>query len=222
MLRAGLDSDAPPASVEAGIAATRALFDDSVARSEVASVALYSLGSDELLAVASEEVVQMLAAWQVLATDRDALELGCGIGRLLAPLSPRLRSIVGIDISAGMLAAAQRRSAGCANVRVEASSGRDLAGFDDRAVDLVLAIDSFPYIVRSGLELCRAMFAEVHRVLRCGGDFVICNYSYGHARDASAAEVASLAAEVGLTVVRADETPFRLWDAIAYQLRKSA
>jgi hypothetical protein len=49
---------------------------------------------------------------------------------------------------------------------------------------------------------------------------VICNYSYSHARQACADEVAQLAGETGLTVVRNDAAPFRLWDALAYQLRR--
>jgi SAM-dependent methyltransferase len=219
MLRAGLDSHEPAATVEAGIAATRALFDDSVARCETASVALYSLGSEPLLAAATAEVIRVLDSWGVLGSEREALEVGCGIGRLLRPLALRLRNVVGIDISDGMVAAARRRNAEVANVQVRSTHGRDLGDFSDSSFDLVLVVDAFPYIVRSGRQLARAMFAEVRRVLRPRGDLVICNYSYGQDRAADAREVTSSSDEVGLTVVRSDEAPFRLWDAIAYQLR---
>ncbi len=221
MLRTGLDTDAAAASAEASIAATRALFDHSVGCSEAASVALYSLGDEDLLAQGTREIVGVLAAWGVLDPRRDALEIGCGIGRLLLPLSPLLRSIVGIDISAGMVAAAQRRTAGLANVRVWQSNGHDLALAADRTLDLVLAVDSFPYIVRSGRASCLRMFAEAARVLRPGGDFVVLDYSYSHPREQAAAEVAELAARVGLAPVRLDEKPFRLWNATAYHLRSA-
>jgi len=222
MLRSGLDSDRAAADVEAGIAATRALFDHSVGCSEAASVALYSLGDEALLAEGTQEIVGVLERWGVLGAQRDALELGCGIGRLLPPLSSLLRSIVGIDISGGMVAAAQRRTAGLRAVTVRVTTGHDLAFADDRSLDLVLAVDSFPYIVRSGRALCRRMFAEVARVLRPGGDLVIFDYSYSHHRDEAAHEVTELSAAVGLTPIRLDEKPFRLWNATAYQLRGPA
>lgn len=220
MLRSGLDSDRPAVDADASIAATRALFDHSVACSEAASVALYSLGDEALLGEATQEIVRVLQGWGVLAQQRDALEIGCGIGRLLIPLSRLLGSIVGIDVSAGMVAAAQRRTAGVPTIDVISTSGRDLAFAADRSFDLVLAVDSFPYIVRSGRAFCRKMFAEVERVLRRHGDFVIFDYSYSHPREQAAAEVAVLAQDVGLSAVRLDEKPFCLWNATAYHLRR--
>ncbi|MEJ7734024.1 MAG: class I SAM-dependent methyltransferase [Polyangiaceae bacterium] len=192
-----------------------------MARSEAASVALYSLGSAEVLAAATAEVVQVLVDWGVLGTERDALEVGCGIGRLLGPLSLRLRSIVGIDLSPGMIDAARRRTRDDANVTVLTTDGRDLSAIADGAMDLVLGIDSLPYIVRAGAELVRSTFAEIHRVLRPHGDLVLCNYSYGHSRPDAAMEVARLAEEHALVVVRSDVAPFRLWNAIAYHLRRA-
>lgn len=220
MLGAGLDAWGPADDVDAGIAATRALFDDSVRRSEAASVALYSLGSEDILGRATAEVVEVLEAWGVLGPTRDALEIGCGIGRLLGPLASRLHTILGIDLSEGMVAAARRRTAGHDNVVVRTSDGRDLAELHDGAFELVLAVDSFPYIVRSGRALALTMFEEVRRVLRPGGDLVIFNFAYGDDRATCAAEVASLADAAGLRVGRSDEAPFRLWDGIGYLLRR--
>jgi predicted TPR repeat methyltransferase len=220
MLQAGLDSWAPAESAEAGIASTRALFDNSVARSEAASVALYSLGSEELLGRATAEVMEVLAAWGVLRTTRTGLEIGCGIGRLLGPLSERLASVVGVDISEGMVAAAVRRNAAHDNVFVRVTKGTDLADFPDASFDVVLAVDSFPYVVRSGRALASRLFGETRRVLRRGGDFVIFNYAYGRERFDMAAEVAGLAADAGFLVSSTDEAPFLLWNAIGYHLRR--
>lgn len=165
MLRSGVDSWAAAPTVESGIEATRALFDASVATSEESSVALYSLGSPALLAEATAEAVDVLDRWAVFDAGREALEIGCGIGRLLPPLSARLRAVVGTDISKGMIEAARRRTEALPNVRVLVSSGRDLSPATDASFDLVLAVDVFPYVARSGPDLVRRMFRETSRVL---------------------------------------------------------
>ena len=91
-----------------------------------------------------------LDAWGLLGPDRDVLDLGCGIGRVAAALSPRVRSVAGLDIAPAMIAAARARCAGIGNLRFLLGSGLDLAPFADRSLDLVLAVDSFPYLVQSG------------------------------------------------------------------------
>ena len=124
MIRQRLDSPEFAADAEEGIERCRKLFDASVAESEESSVALYSLGSPELLAAATEEVIGLMENWGVLGQHRDALEVGCGIGRLMVPLSSRVRSLVGTDVSAGMISAATRRLAGISNASVQKTTGR--------------------------------------------------------------------------------------------------
>lgn len=220
MLRRGLDESEPAHTVEHGIERTRALFDDSVAQSEEASVALYSLGSAELLAECTAEAIDVMDRWGVLDASRDALDLGCGIGRFLVPLAPRLRSLVGIDVSAGMVASAESRVRERANVCVRRTSGYDLEGLTSSSFDLVYSVDAFPYIVLAGGQLARRHFEEVARVLRPGGDFLLFSYAYNRPRAVDADEVAAHARAAGLTVIRSDETPFRLWGAVAYHLLK--
>jgi len=220
LLASGLDSAQPADSIEEGIARARRLFDYSVTRSEEASVALYSLGSPELLARATDEVVAVLADWKVVGGERDALEIGCGIGRFLCALSPRLRSLVGVDISSHMLAAARRRSEHCDNVTLALTSGRDLATFASASFDLVYAVDVFPYLVRAGRPLVEAHFHEVYRVLRPRGDFVIFNYAYGRSRGHDARELRELGEAAGYSLARLDQAPFRIWNGIGFQLKK--
>lgn len=220
MLRRGLDSSEPAASVDEGIARTRTLFNDSVTRSEEASVALYSLGSAGLLAAATDEVVRVLDAWGVLGADRDALEIGCGIGRFLVALAPRLRSVVGVDVSENMVAAAQRRLDGIDHARAQTTDGRDLSGFTASSFDLVYSVDAFPYLVLAGRGLVEAHLRDAARVLRPGGDVVIFNYAYGRARSDDARELEALGEAAGLRMLRGDASPFRLWNAIGYHLRR--
>ena len=95
-----------------------AAFDRLAARSPEASVALYSLGQPELLAAATREVVDLMNDWRLLAPDRDVLDLGCGIGRFLVALAPKVRSVLGLDLSARNGRGGPPPDASLANVRV--------------------------------------------------------------------------------------------------------
>jgi SAM-dependent methyltransferase len=205
---------------EAAIEACRLFFDRAVRTSEEASVALYSLGDPEILDEGTREIVDLFARWGLLAPDRSALDIGCGIGRFEVALSSELLEIWGIDISAGMIAAARRRAAGLGNVHFEVGSGRDLASFPDRRFDLVLAIDSFPYIQQAGSGLVAAHFAEVARVLKPGGDFALLNFSYTGDLDDDRAGFTDLCEENGLVVEVAGLRPFTLWDGSAFLARR--
>ncbi|HEY0747709.1 MAG TPA: class I SAM-dependent methyltransferase [Steroidobacteraceae bacterium] len=220
MIRQRLDSPELAADAEDGIERCRKLFDASVAQSEEASVALYSLGSPELLAAATDEVIGVMENWGVSGLHRDALEVGCGIGRLMVPLCSRVRSVVGTDVSAGMISAATRRLAGLANASVQVTTGQDLSEFGSGSIDLVYSVDTFPYMLRSGRELVERHFREVRRVLRPAGDFVLFNYAYGLAREDANGEVLALARGSELQVIRANEFPFRIWNGIGWLMRR--
>ena len=220
MIRQGLDSPEVAGDAAEGIERCRKLFDASVAESEESSVALYSLGNPELLAAATAEVVGVLEQWGVLGPGRDALEIGCGIGRLMAPLSSRLRSVAGTDVSSGMISAATRRLEGLPNTHVDRTAGQNLSEFGSGSMDLVYSVDVFPYLVLSGPALVERHFQEIRRVLRPGGDFILFNYAYGRSREEVNGEVLALACQAELHVVRADETPFQIWNGIGWQMRR--
>jgi SAM-dependent methyltransferase len=221
MIRQRLDSSEVAGDAEEGIERCRRLFDASVAQSEESSVALYSLGNPELLAAATDEVIGVLEDWGVFGLRRDALEVGCGIGRLMVPLSSRVRSVVGTDVSSGMITAATRRLEGFSNTSVQLTTGQNLAEFGSESMDLVYSVDAFPYLVLSGKTLVERHFREVQRVLRPGGDFVLFNYAYGQSREDANGEVLALAYGAELQVIRADESPFRIWNGIGWLMRRS-
>lgn len=220
MIRQRLDSPDVAATADEGIARCRKLFDASVAHSEESSVALYSLGNSALLAAATDEVIDVMTQWGVTGPHRDALEIGCGIGRLMVPLSARMRSVVGTDVSTGMIAAARRRLEGVPNVRVLQTDGQDLSAWGDRSMDLVYSVDTFPYLVLAGPVLVERHYSEVARVLRPGGEFVLFNYAYGLSRDDANDAVRALAHRAQLRVIRTDEAPFRVWNGIGWLMRK--
>lgn len=110
-----------------------------------------------------------------VAPPADVLDLGCGTGELLRVLArkwPEAR-LVGLDLSPEMLAHAQRKDYGGANVQLTEGSVYELP-FEDGAFDLVTnTISSHFY---KDLE---PALAEIARVIRPGGHFVMAALTNG-------------------------------------------
>ena len=197
------------------------IFDELAEVSLEAGVALYSLGSPTLLDLATASLVNKLSEWGLLGKDRTVLDLGCGIGRVCAALASEVRAVVGTDVSGKMLQTAQRRCAGFSNVVFAKTPGRDLAMFADETFDLVLAVDSFPYIVLAGEDVASAHIHEARRVLKTGGALVAFNYAYGIDAAASADAFSRHAGEAGLAPIRIGTRDLDWWDGITYFVRRT-
>jgi len=207
---------------DARIERLRESFDRWVEEDAILSVALYTFGDPGLIRKTTQEVVDVLEDWGVLGPDVDALQIGCGTGRIEQLLGSKVHLAWGIDISANMIRAATRQARNLQNIRFAECSGRDLTLFDENSFDLVYAVDSFPYIVEVGEELAERHFAETARVLRDGGHFVIFKYSYRDdpARDLN--DLRRMAAAYGYAVLREAVTPFAIWDGVGYHLQKKS
>ena len=214
--------DASGTTPEAGLARIAAFFDHAVRHSPEASVALYSLGDPAILAAATAEIVDWLEGQGLLRPGLDVLDLGCGIGRVAAALAPRCRSVLGLDVSPGMVAEAARRHGVLANVRFQHTAGRDLDALPPAAFDLVLAIDSFPYIVQTGPETADRHVAGAARALRAGGALVVLNLSYRNDAVQDHADASGWAAAHGYALEVAGVVPFKVWDGTAWVLRLPA
>jgi SAM-dependent methyltransferase len=196
----------------------REQFDRAVAVAPEASVALYSLGSADILDRATTEIVTRLAQWGLLRSDATVLDIGCGIGRIERILAPLVGTITAIDVSLGMIEEARRRCRDLANVTFAQCGGRDLADFDDRSFDLVLAVDSFPYLFAAGPEIAAQNLRDAARVLRPGGALVILNFSYRGDEEADRRDIERLAGINGLEIRRAGTRDFTLWDGLTFLL----
>jgi SAM-dependent methyltransferase len=193
----------------------RAAYDRAAAVSPEAAVAAYSLADPEILAAATAEIIAWLDARRLLDPTHDVLDLGCGIGRIAGVIAHRVRSVTGTDISFTMLSEASRRLGAYANARLIQTAGAQFP-IVDQAMDLVIAMDTFPYIFLAGLA--EESFAELARILRLGGCVVIVNLSY-RGLDADRADIDGWSARHHLRVVQNGASPFRLWDGTAFVLR---
>jgi SAM-dependent methyltransferase len=217
-----VDHEGQAGDADAQLAGYAAAFDRAAGLSPEASVALYSLGSPALLAAATGEIVEKLRKWQLPGPEKAALEIGCGNGRFLEALAPEFGHITGIDISAAMIAAARERCRHLPNTDARHTQGRDLAPIPGASIDLVLAVDSFPYIVRCGAELVRRHFEEAARVLKPDGHLLIFNYAYSGSPDEHRGDIAGHAAAAGFSILRNGTRDLALWDGVTFLLGKES
>jgi SAM-dependent methyltransferase len=105
-----------------------------------------------------------------LRPDLRVLDLGCGGGRLARLVAPHVRELVAADPSAYLLAEARENLDGIANVRFARTSAFVLDGFEDASFDAVFSHGVFSYL---DLNQALAVFAEVRRILRPAGPFLL-------------------------------------------------
>lgn len=214
------DPETPFSSSEEGIETYRRFFDVAVRRDEPSSVAAHSLGDARMLEKSTREIVELFDRLGVLGPHHRVLEIGCGLGRILAAVAPRVGEALGIDISPGMIRAARQHTQALRNVAFSVTSGRDLAQFPAASFDFVYGADSFPYIFHAGPALAALHVREAARVLRPGGDLVILNYSYRDNAGADRREVARLCAACGFDLLVNGEIPLKIWDAVLFHARR--
>ena len=102
--------------------------------------------------------------------ERRALEIGCGPGRLMLPMSAHFGKIHGIDISPQMAAIARARLRDVPHARVHVTAGDGLTIFGDAAFDFIYSYLVFQHIPDPGVIL--NYLRESRRVLKPGG--VLC------------------------------------------------
>lgn len=113
-----------------------------------------------------------------MEADWTCLEIGCGIGRLMMPLSQRCRRVIGVDLSSRMIRWAKAYLARCPNVELIVNDGRSLEGVADGSVDFVFSHLAFQHITL--FEVVENYLDEIVRVLRPGGYCRIQNWRDAH------------------------------------------
>ncbi len=96
-----------------------------------------------------------------------ALEIGCGPGRLMRPMSRHFLEIHGVDVSDEMIALAREKLRDVPNAHPHATDGASLAQFADDTFDFIYSYAVFQHI--PSREVVLQYLREIHRVLKVGG-----------------------------------------------------
>jgi SAM-dependent methyltransferase len=125
----------------------------------------------EFLAAATEVVNELEAELlRLKAEERGswrALEIGCGSGRLMRPMSRHFLEIHGVDVAGDAIRQARENLQDVPHARPREIHGTSLDDFGDQSFDFVYSFALFPFI--PSRELVLAFLREIHRVLRTGG-----------------------------------------------------
>ncbi|MBM3794727.1 MAG: methyltransferase domain-containing protein [Acidobacteria bacterium] len=98
---------------------------------------------------------------------RRAVEIGCGPGRLMKPMSVHFGEIHGVDVSDEMVARAARNLASIPHAHVRPTPNSDLAAFADASFDFIYSYAVFQHI--PSRDVVSGYLAEAARVLKPGG-----------------------------------------------------
>ncbi|MBM3812121.1 MAG: methyltransferase domain-containing protein [Acidimicrobiia bacterium] len=98
---------------------------------------------------------------------RRALEIGCGPGRLMLPLSRHFGEIHGVDISEEMIELARRNLAAVRNAHPRHAPNSNLEAFASDSFDFVYSYAVFQHI--PDREVVTGYLKEAQRVLKPGG-----------------------------------------------------
>ena len=133
-----------------------------------------------------ESILQATGRWTaaqvaqalLLQPDDQALELGCGVGRIGRELAPQCRSWHGVDIAANMLTVAKQRTSHLSNVAFQHLDRTSLSMFADASFDKAYAVAVLIHLDKEDVFL---YLREVARVLRPGGLVYVDTWNLAHA-----------------------------------------
>lgn len=120
--------------------------------------------NEEVFSQSGQETAQglMTAIDEVYQPNWSALDIGCGIGRMLKPLAPYFQSLAGVDVSSTMIAQSKAWLADYPHITTWENSGLDLREFGDSSFNLVYSYVAFQHMPRPVFE---RYLGEINRVL---------------------------------------------------------
>ena len=94
------------------------------------------------------------------------LDLGCGIGRMTAPLAIHFERTVGVDVSPIMIEQAQSLHSAISNLEFIVNSGADLSTLTDQSFRVICSYSVLPHLPP---DVVQAYFSEFGRILELDG-----------------------------------------------------
>ena len=141
------------------------------------------------------------------------LEIGCGIGRLLIPMSKIFGETVGVDVSPEMIRIGKENTKNISNCKLFENNGKDLSMFTDNSFDFCYSHFVFQHIPDK--EIIKNYLSETARILKKDSFFklLIRNKTNGdntlisswHGIRFSPAEFSNMAKEFNFKTVEMDE-----------------
>ena len=127
-------------------------------------IATENYHTEEIFAQSGEDTAQALlnAVAGLHQPSWSVLDIGCGIGRVLKPLAKHFQTLVGIDVSAAMIAQSKMWLAEHPHVTTFETSGVDLREFKDQSFNLVYSYVAFQHMPRPVFD---EYLREINRVL---------------------------------------------------------
>ena len=93
-----------------------------------------------------------------------ALEIGCGVGRILIPMSEKFHKVVGVDISNEMIKIGKQKTKKQPNCEFLVSNGKDLIDLPSSFFNFCYSFIVFQHIPDK--EIVKNYIKDVHRVLK--------------------------------------------------------
>jgi len=122
---------------------------------------------DEFFSTGAPTVQQLLPELRRFAGRDAALEIGCGPGRLMRPLSRHFKEIHGVDVSDEMIRLARERLSRTPNAFPQVGSGSDLSLYPTGKFDFVYSYAVFQHV--PSRDVVFNYLREAFRVLKPGG-----------------------------------------------------
>src|SRR5580658_9027402 len=122
---------------------------------------------EEFLSTGADVVRDLESQLPRLRGRSAALEIGCGPGRLLRPMSGHFAEIHGVDVSDEMVRLARERLRHTPNAHAHHGSGAGLELFPEGRFDFVYSYAVFQHI--PSRDVVFHYLREAHRVLKLGG-----------------------------------------------------
>ena len=129
-------------------------------------------GKDEVVFQATgwRDAAIVLEGIEPLLPSRERmLEIGCGVGRLLEPLTAHFHRVYGVDVSGEMVRKGHMRLAHLPQVQLLEVDGSGSLPFAEGSFDFCFSYITFHHIPDK--RVVHAYLAEAYRVLKAGGIF---------------------------------------------------